>query len=202
MNYEELFERILRRVDDDAYMATISPMPTIQRVALQEIEKLRRDPMVSADRVRAKIASLYAEGSLSKPTYYSALHVLAASPKVQDYAEAARHAASQEMAALEEGGPRLQPNLASVDRHRGVLAFLNGHFDVALDYFSRAFEREHNAMNLANVLATLLRLGDESDARELLRQVRATLAPALVQELNARIERDPDLNLLQGDDLP
>ncbi|MEL6345523.1 MAG: hypothetical protein AAFV53_20610 [Myxococcota bacterium] len=202
MDYEQLFERILRRVDDDAYLATISPMSPAQRVALQEIEQLRKNPSVSAERVRAKIDALYAEGSLSRPTYFSALHVLAASPKVKDYAEAARHAASQEMAALEEGGPRLPANLASVDRHRGVLAFLNGHFDVALDYFSRAFEREHNAMNLANVLATLLRLGDEAEARDLLRQVRSSLAPGLVNELNARIARDPDLQLLQGDDLP
>ncbi|MFT4979794.1 MAG: tetratricopeptide (TPR) repeat protein, partial [Myxococcota bacterium] len=130
---------------------------------------------------------------------YSALHVLAASPKVGDYDEAARLAAAQEMASLQLGGSRQQANLASVERHRGVLAFLQCHYDVALDYFSRAFEREHNAMNLSNVLATLLRLGDEDEAVALLRQVRAALPAALVGELGRLIELDPDLALLRSE---
>lgn len=199
MNYEELFERILGRVDEDSYLASIRPLAPGQRQALQEIEQLRKNPDVSAQVVRALIEQQHTAGVLDRPLYYSALHVLAASPKVKDYAEAARYAAAQEMAALDLGGPRLSANLASVERHRGVLAFLQGHYGVALDYFSRAFEREHNAMNLSNVLATLLRLGDEEEAVALLRQVRGALPAALVAQLDALVESDPDLSLLRAE---
>lgn len=199
MNYEDLFERILQRVDEDSYLASIRPLGAEQLDALREIEQVRKDPDVSAQIVRAVIERAFSGGRIDKPLYYSALHVLAASPKVQDYGEAARLAAAQEMAALEVGGPRLQANLASVERHRGVLAFLQGHYGVALDYFSRAFEREHNAMNLSNVLATLIRLGDEEEAVALLRQVRASLPPALVDELGRLVQSDPDLALLRSE---
>jgi tetratricopeptide (TPR) repeat protein len=199
VNYEALFERILQRVDKDSYLASIRPLDPEQRVALQEIEQARCDPSVPAPIVRALIERCHTEGRLDRPLYYSALHVLAASPKVGDYDEAARLAAAQEMASLQLGGSRQQANLASVERHRGVLAFLQCHYDVALDYFSRAFEREHNAMNLSNVLATLLRLGDEDEAVALLRQVRAALPAALVGELGRLIELDPDLALLRSE---
>jgi hypothetical protein len=68
---------------------------------------------------------------------------------------------------------------------------------VALDYFSRAFERQHTAGNLSNVLASLLRLGDTEEAHDLLKQVRSSLAPDLIADLNHLIEHDPDLALLR-----
>jgi tetratricopeptide (TPR) repeat protein len=132
----------------------------------------------------------------------SALHVVAAHPSVADWSEAARLAGEQEQAAMELGGPRLQTNLASVDRHRGVVAFLQGHFEIALDYFSRAFERQHNAENLGNVLCCLLALGDTDDARDLLGRVRRSFPEALTSELEDRILRDPDLALLRDRELP
>ena len=136
-------------------------------------------------------------GQIDKVHMLSALHVLAASPKMSDHDLAAQYATEQEMAAMEMGGPRLQANLASVDRHRGVLAYLKGHYGIALDYFSRAFERQHSAGNLSNVLATLIRLGDISEARALATQVRETLAPELIRDLNHIINQDPDLALLR-----
>ena len=96
------------------------------------------------------------------------------------------------------GGPRLADNLASVDRHRGVLAFLQGHYGIALDYFSRAFERQHTSGNLANVLAALIRVGDLDEAKELLAQVRSALNPHLISSLNEMIDQDPDLSLLRA----
>lgn len=197
MNYEELFSRILKRVDSDAYLASTEAIDARQQAAIAEIEASRRDPSQSADQVRALIRRLHADGRIDQVLMYSALHVLAASPKVKDYAEAAAMAAAQEMAALQLGGPRLQHNLASVERHRGVLAFLSSRYDVALDYFSRAFEREHSATNLSNVLATLLRLGDVADAEDLLRQVRSSFPAAMVAELDGMIAADPDLALLR-----
>ena len=130
----------------------------------------------------------------------SALHVVACHPRVADWEEAARLVGEQEFAALELGGPRLQDNLASVDRHRGVLAFLRGHYDVALDYFARALERQRSPENLQNVLCTLIRLGDEDDARDLLTRVRAAFPQDIVTALNHSIENDPDLALLRGED--
>jgi tetratricopeptide (TPR) repeat protein len=202
VNYTDLFERILYKVDQDSYLASIRPLDPGQHTALREIEQLRTTAGVSAEQVGAYIDRCYSTGRLSRILYFSARHVLAASPAVQDYSAAARLAAEQEMAALEEGGARLQANLASVERHRGVLAFLQGHYGVALDYFSRAFEREHNAMNLSNVLATLIRLGDPDEALALLRQVRGSLPAALVDELDVLIVSDPDLALLRAEVTP
>jgi hypothetical protein len=49
------------------------------------------------------------------------------------------------------------------------------------------------------VLSTLLRLGDERDALELLQQVRGSLPASLVAELDELILTDPDLALLRGE---
>ena len=48
-----------------------------------------------------------------------------------------------------------------------MIAFLRGHDAVALDWFTRALERERSAENVGNVLAVLIRLGELQEAREL-----------------------------------
>jgi len=197
VDYNALFDRILGQVDQAAYMPLADVVDPEQRAAMEGIESAIRDPHTSAEVVRALILRVSQDGQIDRVHMLSALHVLAASPKVGDFELAARHVADQEMAALALGGPRLSTNLASVDRHRGVIAFLQGHFGVALDYFSRAFERQHTAGNLSNVLATLIRLGDVAEARALLHQVRASLAPPLIADLNHMIGQDPDLALLR-----
>ena len=53
----------------------------------------------------------------------------------------------------------------------------------ALDYFSRAFERQHIPGNLANVLSALLRLGDVHEARDLHNQVLSAFPDAFTKEL-------------------
>ena len=97
------------------------------------------------------------------------------------------------------GGPRLQDNLASVDRHRGVLAFLRGHYEVALDYFSRTLERQRSAENLQNILCTLLKLDEEDEAAALLAQIRRSFPSELVDAIDRSIETDPDLALLRSE---
>jgi tetratricopeptide (TPR) repeat protein len=72
-----------------------------------------------------------------------------------------------------------------------------GDHAVALEYFSRAFERQRSAGNLANVLNALIRLGDRDEAVDLLRQVRATLPERLNADLTEMISVDPDLALLR-----
>ncbi len=197
MDYAALYERILGQVDQQAYLPLADVVDPEQQDSMSEIERAIREPNISADSVEALIRGLHQDGRIDTVHMLSALHVLAACPKVADHSLAAKYAAEQEMAAMALGGPRLQANLASVDRHRGVLAFLQGHYGVALDYFSRAFERQHTAGNLSNVLATLIRLGDVGEARALAKQVRDALAPDLIADLNRIIDQDPDLALLR-----
>ncbi len=195
--YNELYDRILRKVDEVAYLPLVDQVEPGQREALGAYEALLRSPDFSADAARALVRRLSAEGRIDRVVALSCLHAIEAHPRVKNYAEAARLVGEQELAALEMGGPSLGRNLASVDRHRGVLAFLLGNYDVALDYFSRTFERERSAGNLSNVLATLLRLGEEEEARELLAQVRGSLPRPLVAALLDLIRLDPDLALLR-----
>ena len=200
MDYNALFERILGQVDQAAYMPLADAVEPHQRDAMGEIERQIRDPAVSAQTTERLIHHLHDSGRIDRVNMSSALHVLAASPKVGDFDLAARHVAEQEMAALALGGPRLEYNLASVDRHRGVLAFLQGRFAVALDYFSRAFERQHTAGNVSNVLAALIRLGDVDEARALLAQMRSAFADEFVDALNVMIAQDPDLAMLRAEE--
>jgi tetratricopeptide (TPR) repeat protein len=197
MDYEALYERILRKVDGNAYLPWFDQVEEGQRAASSQLAKLMQEPGFDGATARALATQLHADGHIDEVVLHSTLHVIAASPHIRDFSEAARQIADQELAALSQGGPRLTANLASVDRHRGVLAFLMGNYDVALDYFSRAFERQRSAGNLSNVLASLLRLGDIDAARDLFRQVRASLPTQLVTELDHIVTLDPDLALLR-----
>ena len=146
---------------------------------------------------RAMAREFLDSGRIDRLMYLSALHVIAMSPAVKDFSEAARLVAEREQLALAMGGPDLDMHLAGVDRHRGALAFYQGHYGVALDYFSRAFERQRSPGNLSNVLSALIRLGDVTEARELYARVRCSLPVALVSGLDTLISLDPDLALLR-----
>jgi len=202
VNYDALFDRILSRIDHDTYLAATNAVDGAHSQALRELEVRRKQPGVTPQELRALINTMYKQGRLDDIRRYSALHVIAASPMVADYDEAAAMVSAQEMAVLKTGGPRLQANLASVERHRGVLAFLLQRYEIALDYFSRAFERQHNAMNLSNVLSTLIRLGEHDEAVALLTQVRSAFPRPLVEELDHLIQTDSDLIPLRKEASP
>ncbi len=197
MNYQALFARILDTVDAEAYRTPAGHVDARQRTAMLEVERAIQSADFDPTHTRSLIDRLHHEGHIDAVLRFSALHVVACHPRVRDWEEAARMVGAQEHAALELGGPNLQNNLASVDRHRGVLAFLQGHLEVALDYFARALERQLTAENMGNILATLLRLGDEGEARGLLRRARGGLSKSFVGELQALIDSDPDLALLR-----
>ncbi len=197
MNHQTLLDRILKAVDAQAYLPFADAVEGPARDAMALIEAELRRPDFDVTATRALAHDLFKRGRIDSVMLHSALHVIAASPRVQDWEEAARQIGEQEVAALRVGGPNLEGHLASVDRHRGVLAFLMGQYEVALDYFSRAFERQRNAGNLANVLAALLRLGEEREARELLDQVRSAFPADLVKRIDEMIGLDPDLALLR-----
>ena len=200
MDYQAIFARIRTTVDARAYMTPAASVDPAQRHTLEAIQGALRRPEFDISRIRADIRADHASGAIDRVMMLSALHVVACHPRVADWEEAARLVGEQEFAALELGGPRLQGNLASVDRHRGVLAFLRGHYDVALDYFARALERQRSSENLQNILCTLIRLGDESDARELLNRIRGGFPVDLVHSLDHAILNDPDLALLRDED--
>ena len=72
-------------------------------------------------------------------------------------------------------------------------------YEVALEWFTRALERERTAENLGNALSAMIRLGEQAEAEALLDRVR-TWFPAHVSEaLERRIETDDDLARLRPD---
>ena len=202
LNFESLFARIKDAVDSSAYLVPTGSVDPRQRESMTRISSLIGDASVSPEDIRSLIECAFEEKRIDAVNRLSALHVLAASPRVKDYAEAARLAGEQEMAALTMGGPRLEDNLASVDRHRGVLAFLTGHPTIALDHFTRALERQRSPENVGNVLATLLKLGELDEAETILKQVRRTLSSPMVQQLDRIIDQDPDLAVLRAPEQP
>lgn len=195
-DYRFLLERLLQEVEERAYLTPSGHVDPRQREAMAQVERAIQAPGFSPDAARALARRLHAEGRIDKVMMLSALHVIAAHPEVADYVEAARLAAEQEMAAMELGGANLALNLAAVDRHRGVLAWLTDHPAIALDHFVRALERQHNVENLGNVLCVLLRLGEEEQACSLVARIRATHPAPFLHELDRRILLDPDLALL------
>jgi tetratricopeptide (TPR) repeat protein len=197
MNHQALYDRILQKVDGQAYLAYADAVDPAQREAMAALGAQVQDPAVGADQVRASARAAYHDGRIDQFNLLSVLHVIASSPKVRDYAEAARLIAEKELLAIREGGTAQNSRLASVERHRGAVAYLMGDHAVALEYFSRAFERQRSAGNLANVLNALIRLGDRDEAVDLLRQVRATLPERLNADLAEMISVDPDLALLR-----
>jgi tetratricopeptide (TPR) repeat protein len=193
MNVQHILDRILHNVDRDAYLTPVDHVDSRFKEALELVGRGLADPDTDASTCRALARGLYAEGRLDKVHLHSALHVIAAHPSVGDYVEAARQVAEQEMAAFEVGGTNLESNLASVDRHRGVLAFVQGRYGAALDYFSRALERERSVENLGNILCALIRLGEADHADALVAQVRDVFPKSFVSQLQRRIDTDPDL---------
>lgn len=197
MDYQAIYARILATVDQRAYLTPTMHVDADQRAAMVEIERVIQGPGFEPETARDMAARYFADGRIDRVMMLSALHVIACHPRVADWEEAARLVGEQEYAALELGGARLQDNLASVDRHRGVLAYLRGHYEVALDYFSRTLERQRSAENLQNILCTLLKLDEEDEALALLAQIHRSFPDELVDEVDRAIQTDPDLALLR-----
>ncbi|MEZ4323283.1 MAG: hypothetical protein R3F61_37815 [Myxococcota bacterium] len=197
MPYERILDRLHHAVQSGQdYLVPVDRVPAAARVAAGEITRVLSEEGAAAARARAH--ALHEAGRLDDITLLSALQVIAASPGVRDLAEASRLAALQEFTALEAGGPDLEDRLASADRHRGVVAFLMGRYEVALDWFTHAFERQRTPENVGNVLAALLALGDRDEAAELLDTVRTRFPQAFATELDHRIASDTDLMELRG----
>lgn len=199
MAYRSILDRIFEVVDQQAYLTPVHRIQGPESQALAVFKAALAEPDFDAEGVRRLVDRLHEEGRLRATTRFSALHIIAAHPRVGNFSEAARLVGEQELAALDESGPSLNADLASVDRHRGVLAFMKGHYDVALDYFSRALDRERSAENLCNILCCLLRLKELNEASSLWTQIQSSYPEDLVDELGRIIEQDPDLALLRSE---
>ncbi len=197
MDYQALLDRIYQSVDREAYFAPSQQVPARQRAAMERLGEVIQSADFNAEIARTLAHRLHREGRIDRIRMLSALHVIEAHPSVANWEAAARLVGEQEMVVISQGGPRLQTDLAAVERHRGVLAYLNHSYEVALDYFSRALERERSAENLQNVLCTLIRLGEELDAGTLLSQIRRSYPGVIVHRLNRAVACDPDLALLR-----
>jgi tetratricopeptide (TPR) repeat protein len=198
VDYRSTLGRIRAAVHRGSYLVSSEGVPPEQREALGEVAREIASSGCDPDAVRRRIQQLHASGRIDRVMKLSALGVLAASPHVADYEEASRLAGQQELVALEEGGPNVDLYVASAHRHRGVVAYLLGHYEVALDWFTRALERERSAENLGNVLGALVRLGDHAEARAMLEQVRALFPNDVRHAIDARISEDEDLSPLRG----
>ena len=200
LDYGWLLDRILATVEERAYLIPVTSAPVGSREALRRIAEALAAPDFEPEAVRTFIDDLAHEQQLDPVMRLSALCVVATHPSVANWALAARLAGEQEVVALQHGGADLSAWLASVDRHRGVIAWSLGQPAVALDHFSRALERQHNPENLGNVLCALVALGEHEHAADLFSRVSQCHPAGFVAELRLRVAQDPDLALLRDEE--
>ena len=196
MAYQDILRRIHHAVGEDAaYIVPTEHLCLSERDDLAEVVRLIGTD--GADAARARVEQLHTSGRIDGVLRLSALGVIAAHPSVRDYGLASRLASLQEFAALDHEGPRRSAYLASADRHRGVIAFLMGRHDVALEWFAAALEKERSVENLGNVMAALLRVGDDEEARDLLHRIRSHFPDRVRAGIETRIATDADLRRLR-----
>lgn len=197
MNIDLLLNRILSTVDQGAYLVPTASADPKYRPLLDELLNRLTSPETSYEEITRLAHMFFENGDLDEYHYYSLRHVIAAHPRFSRLNEAAEMVGLQEIAAWGAPDSARSERLASVDRHRGVLAFLHRQFDVALDYFTRALEREHSIENLGNVLCSLLRLGEIQDAQTIVRRATQRFPTDRSHALCVRIQQDPDLAALR-----
>ncbi len=199
MDLDQLLGRVLRRIDRKAMVTPGTERIEDERERAASDELLRRlgAPGLDVAALRADVGRLRADGLIGDRRAAILLMSVAAHPAVSDLEAMARHIAEEEYAVLREGGDQLDRRRALVLHHRAVLAFLLRRYDVALDLETRAIELAVNADSLANLLAILLRLGEEDRARDLYAEYPAAFGRDLAAQVGRYIEADPDLELLR-----
>jgi len=193
VDVRRILNRIRETVRQGPYLVPLGAAVGAQREVLKPVVRAISDPASDPDEIRQRIHQLHAAGRIDRVMMLSSLGVLAASPLVRDYAEAARLAGQQELVALDVEGELRVRYLASADRHRGVLAYLLGYYGIALDWFAQALAREPTAENIGNVMAAMIRLGRVDEAIELRERVARTFPSEVVQALEGRVAEDDDL---------
>ncbi len=197
MNTRSVLDRIHSAVSGSTYIVPSRQLREPWRQPMADLALSMSSPDFDADMAVLRVHAWHEQDRIDRIRLYSALSVIATHPSVRDYREAARCISLQELLCLEAGGDDLDVNLASVERHRGVLAFSMGRGRVALECFVRAWERERSPENLANVLAALLKIGDVLEAESLVARIRDVFPAELRSRLELLIDVDDDLALLR-----
>ncbi len=190
----DLIGRVKKVVERRSYLLPVDRVDPAIRAPVAEIAAMLRSSDAERWQIDARIDAFRVSRELDDATAWSMRGIVAAHPRFQDYQDALRFAALQELAALAAGGDALRGRLASVDRHRGVVAFLMDQPDVALHQFTLALERERSAENLANVLCALVRIGDLESARELVADVRRAFPADVRAGVEWALANDTDLD--------
>ncbi len=203
MDFDQILGRVLKGVQSKAF---VTPSEGIRDAREREIvgSVLARmeAPGFDVEGVRAEIEALGERALITPRRRAILLQTVAAHPAVGELEECARLIGEEEYLVLQEGGPELPRRLAVVHHHRAVLAYLLGRYEVALDLETRSVEVAPWSDSLANILAILLRLGEEPRARDLLAQMRASFPAAMVARVIDYIRQDPDLELLRDAVVP
>ncbi len=198
MDFDQILGRVLRTVEHRSF---VTPVEGIEDAAEREIVSgvLRAlgQPGFDPDTVRAEIDALHRHGRIDRRRCVILLQTVSAHPSVGDLDRVARLIGEEEYEVLKEGGPKMASRLAVVDHHRAVLAYLLGRYEVALDLETRSAEIAPWSDSLANILAILIRLGEEGRARDLLLQIRGAFPPLITDSIDTYIRQDPDLELLR-----
>ena len=198
MDFDQLLGRVLGSIEGEAFVMPAGGIEDAEERQLVEGILGRLAPVgFDVEAVRADVRRLADQGRISRRREAILLLTIAGHPAVGDLREMARQIGVEEFETLSEGGPRLERRLAVVLHHRGVLAWMLGRYEVALDLESRSAEMAPSSDSLANILAILLRLGEEERARDLLERMRPGFPRPIVEQVDDLIQRDPDLALLR-----
>lgn len=188
-------DRLLSSLDRLAYVLPSSGLDERELAAVRSVQESMGSPGFDPDRLAQEAREHHAAGRMQERTLLGLLCTIASHPEVARWDEAEALAAEMEEleSALPEGEHR-----AAIARHRGVIDFLRERFEPALEHFTAAWEHVPSPQNLANLLAVLLRLDREAEARELLAACRERSPPEALRQLeDEHLAVDPDLSILR-----
>ena len=121
-----------------SYLIPLDRQDPALRGPIAEVACMLLSPDVQRSQIDARIDAMRVSRVLDDACAWSLRGLVAAHPRFGDYCDALRCAALQELAALSAGGQSLRTRLASVERLRGVVAFLMDRPGVALEQIFRA----------------------------------------------------------------
>lgn len=187
-----ILERVRKLLAQRSYIGTPSE-PGPDPEASAALERASFGGVTSPSEVRAQVEELYAQGRIGALSRLEWLIVVASRPDVRDWPEAMRLLGELERLTWDMDDERRTQNLAAIARHRGVVAYLEGHYAVALEYFLDAVNKAPTLPNLHNAICVTLKLSGEEEARGLYSYIQSVIPEEAAQALAERVNRDPDL---------
>lgn len=193
-NSPAILERVLRDLDREAFKVDdLDHLPVAVSEAIVRVAG-RLDSDAPSPELHQIVTQYQAEGVFSAPRAWSVRAMIDLHPARADHAAAARAIGEMRLALLQEVDPVEQARgHEAVERLWGALCFLEGNFVQALEHYARALEIRPAVTNMANVLAVLIRLGWTGEAHAVRADLTRSCPAQLVDQLDERIMRDPDL---------